>query len=35
VREGSTVLVGGAGGVVLLALRAIEASHVGSPTAAA
>lgn len=34
VTEGSTVLVGGTGGVVLMALRAIEASHVGSPTAA-
>ncbi|GAB3074621.1 FHA domain-containing protein [Nocardioides zeae] len=35
VREGSTVLVGGTGGVVLMALRAVEESHVGSPTAAA
>ncbi|MDQ1105321.1 hypothetical protein QE405_002605 [Nocardioides zeae] len=34
VTEGSTVLVGGNGGVVLMALRAVEASHVGSPTAA-
>lgn len=34
VREGATVVVGGNGGVVLMALRAVEASRVGSPTAA-
>lgn len=34
VREGATVVVGGRGGVVLMALRAVEASRAGSPTAA-